>query len=259
LGYLFLLGAGGGIYNHYARHLATLLEAIWRCKSCGSRKYIGRPIYLVQTTDPGSWVNPITMYNTLASYLDAKAIPYKKLATYDDLMSYLWTTPPPENIIVVNCHGEGHSIPDALYDLWDEATGTWFPDADTNIESYYKGLGDRIYYNGWLVIELVGYPFFYAFQAGQSKGVGPNGLNFVLTPTGLTTDAWGTTAYDIRDCCALKRNWNPAWGAISRSVVRWVRPVGDFNYWQFNFLRLERKHSVGAIPFAEPTGLRLFV
>jgi len=257
MGYLFILGSGGQL-DHCGRHLVTLLNAVWRCRSCGSRKYIGRPIYLIHTGDVGHWTDPPTFYSTLASYLDAEGILYRKLATYDDLMSYLWTTPPPENIIVVNCHGEGHPIPDALYDLWDEATGTWFPDADANIESYYKNLGNRIYYNGWLVIELVGYVFYRALQAGQNKYVGTKGVNLVLTPTGLTTDLWGYTAYDVRDCCALKRNWNPTWGAISKIVTRFVRPVGEFNFWQFNLRYLERRHSAGAIPFNEPVGHRLF-
>jgi len=262
LGYLFILGAGGGTYEHSSRHIIALLRAIWKCRSCGTREYIGKPIYILCTPDPGHWTDPSTFLTTLSSYLNAEGIPYTVLDTYDKIYNTLWVALP-ERAIIINLHGEGHPIPPQLYDIWDEVAGTFVANYKDLCASYYSDLGIRIRDYGWLVIEPIGYVYFNAMQSGHCthvvEALGATSINNCLGVVGLSTNCWGTTAYDVRNCCALKRNWNPAWGAISRSVVRFPKPAGEFNYWQFNFLRLERKHSAGAFPFAEPTGHRLFV
>jgi len=267
LGYLFILGGAGGAYHHASRHITTLLEAVWKGRRTSQTKYVGKPIYLIETEtvelDLGHWTDPSSFYDVLASYLTDAGIKFEKLGSYDDLMGKIWTSPPPENIILINLHGEGHPIPPALYDIWDEVAGTFVADYKDLCASYYSDLGVRIRDYGWLVIESIGYAYYNAMQSGhctcEVKPLGSGSVNNCLGVVGLSTDCWGDTAYDVRDCCALKLLWNPAWGAISRSVARFPKPAGDFNYWQFNFRYLTREHSAGAFPFAEPAGGRLFL
>jgi len=263
MGYLFCLGAGGGTYPHSSRHIIALLRAVWKSFSCGLREYIRRPVYLLCTTDPGHWTDPSAFLATLSAYLDEAGILYTVLDTYDKIYNTLWTATPPERAIIINLHGEGQPIPPQLYDIWDEVAGTFVANYRDLCASYYSDLGARIRDYGWLVIEPIGYTYYNAMQSGHCTceigALGAGSINNCVGVVGLSTDCWGSRAYDVRDCCALKRCWNPAWGAISRSVSRFPRPAGDFNYWQFNFKNLTREHSAGAFPFYEPTGYRLFV
>jgi len=251
------------MYDHASRHIVTLLRAAWRGLSCGLREYIGRPVYLLCTPDPGHWTTPSDFLTVLSSYLDGEGIPYTVLDTYDKIYSALWTATPPERAIIVNLHGEGQPVPPQLYDIWDEVAGTFVANYKDLCASYYSDLGVRIRDYGWLVIESIGYTFFNVMQSGHCTcevgALGSGSINNCLGVVGLSTDCWGKVVYDMRDCCSLKRLWNPAWGAISRSAIRYPKPVGDFNYWQLNFRHLAREHSPGAIPFYEPTGVRLFL
>jgi len=262
MGYLFCLGAGGGTYDHASRHIIALLRAVWKGRSCGCREYIGKPIYLLCTSDVGHWTTPSDFLTVLSSYLNGDGIPYTVLDTYDKIYNTLWVSPP-ERAIIINLHGEGHPIPPQLYDIWDETAGTFVSNYKDLCASYYNDLGVNIRDHGWLVIEPIGYTYYNAMQSGHDTAevgaLGANSINNCVGVVGLSTNCWGSKAYDVRDCCALKHNWSSEWGAISRSVVRFASPAGEFNYWQFNFNGLNREHSAGAFPFNEPSGHRLFV
>lgn len=262
MGWLFILGSGSD-YTHASRHVVTLLEAVWKGKRTPIKRYINAPIYIIQTDDPGHWTSPPDFFNTLSQYLNDAGIPFTKLGTYDDIWNTLWSDPPPENIIIINTHGEGQPIPPQYGLIYDTSTDSFTSDYKTVAYNYYKDLGTRIRDYGWLVIEPIGYTFFNAMQYGhdtaEAGALGEAGLNNCLSVIGLSTNCWSHPIQEAKPCCALLYLWNPSWGSISVSGVRYPKPVGNFSYWQFGRKKRWLDYCAGAIAFGEREGLRLFV
>jgi len=269
VGWLFILGSGSN-YEHASRHIVTLLEAVWRGKRSPIREFVGAPIYVIQTSDPGHWTNPQAFFETLSSYLSDAGIPFTKLDTYDKIWNTLWSDNPPTNIIIINTHGEGQPIPTQYGLIYDTSAGDFAPDYKTVAQNYYKDLAARVRDYNWLLIEPIGYTFFNAQQNGHctcEKGaIGTAGLNSFLSVINVSTDCWGerqsASPTPVVHCCALKYLWRSSWGSISASAVRFFRLTSSLvpitNIWQIFHKRLMQVYVSGAIGLGVPDGARLF-
>jgi len=260
MGFLFILGSDGN-YDHASRHVAALLRAVWKGLSCATSKYVGSPVYIISTSDPGHWTTPSSFLSTLKSYLDAEGVSYTVLDTYDKIYSTLWVSQP-SNAIIINTHGEGHPIPPQKYVIYDTTSNSFVSNYVDLAKQYYADLGAMIRDKGWLVIEPIGYAYYNAMQYGHctcEKGaIGTSGLNSLLSAVGLSSDCWGSTAYNVIHSCALRRTWKSEWGSITYRVVRFVKPVGSFSPWQYNFRGGSLVYMAGAVAMGEPPGALLF-
>lgn len=260
MGFIFILGSDGD-YTHASRHVVTLLRAVWKGLACQTYRYVGKPIYIISTSDPGHWTTPSSFLSTLRSYLDADGIPYTVLDTYDKIYNTLWSNPP-RDVIIINTHGEGQPIPPQLYVIYDVNAGAFLSNYKDLAYQYYTDLGAMVRDKGWLVIEPIGYVYYNAMQYGHNTAevgaLGSTGLNKFLSAVDLSTDCWGYTAYNVIDCCALRKLWSGGWGSITRRVVRFVKPVGSFSPWQYNFLGGSLVYMSGAIAVGEPSGTLLY-
>ena len=263
MGWLFILGGGSGAYEHASRHVTALLRAVWKGLYCHDRRYIGRPIYLIATDDPGHWTNPKDFLNVITQYLDEEHIDYRVLETYDDIMNHLWTDPPPKNIIVINLHGEAPPIPPQKYVIYDPDIGDFVEDYKDKAKQYFKEIGLAIRDYGWLVIEPIGYPFYNASQYGhetaEKSPIGAEGVNTVLSVEGLYTNCWSPRKVDFCvNMCACQRCWRRDWGGISIKFTRPFSPVGNVSYWQRAYYGGRVIKATGAIALGEPKGRLLF-
>ncbi len=144
-------------------------------------------VYLIDINGVGTWW----------SYVDSTSIAQAAKALFEangyrveivnDLVSLNFlVNNPPDNVIVINTHGEIMPMPPS------------WPNWDT----YFVKLGNNVKDHGWIFVSTVGYPFFYYDQGSGMVAVGGSGVNTFLS-----------VVEGLEVACKIVMHWDPLYGA----------------------------------------------
>jgi len=133
-------------------------------------------IYILNIDEVSShWINnPRNVRQSIVNVLDRIKYDNNKVCQIENLEDWkVLVNNPPDNIIIINCHGEVLPIPQEHMENW---------------QRFYHSLGNNIHNNKWIFVSLTGYSLFsYAcdMRIIETKGnngyMGENGLNEILS------------------------------------------------------------------------------
>jgi hypothetical protein len=87
---------------------------------------------------------------------------------------------PPRNVILVNTHGEIMPVP-----------------RGRNWRSFYSDMAKAVKSNGWILVNVGGYPFFYERSIQLRHQVGPDGLNTFLSAGNVSANCMASANVDF--------------------------------------------------------------
>jgi len=163
-------------------------------------------IYVLAVKEAGAnWVDKNEMKDAVTGCLKAIGLKYELISSIDDWEALIKEAP--ENVIIVNCHGELMPIPTSYGD---------------DYVSFYKDLAKLVREKGWIIVQMVGYGFYYIGNSkvetvGSRLTVDDTGGSVFFTAIGLS--------YGQPDTPDLVNPWCDAEAVLVSDVARNISRV----------------------------------
>jgi len=125
---------------------------------------VWQDVYVINIRNiPSHFVdNNRVVQTAISNFIARRGLNFHAITSYRALIGLLQN--PPRNIIIINTHGEIMPVP----------TGR-------NWSNYYRTFGNVVKDNGWIFVNVGGYPFFYTRNTNPRNEAGPDGLNTFLS------------------------------------------------------------------------------
>jgi hypothetical protein len=143
--------------------------------------------YIIDINGVGTWWNYVDsthIAQAAKTLFEANGFEVEIVSDFTRLDSLV--NNPPDNVIVINTHGEIMPMSPS-WPYW---------------ATYFTRLGNNVKNHGWIFVSTLGYPFYYYDQGSGRVGVGGSGVNtFLSVVPGLQVS------------CRLTSHWDPLYGA----------------------------------------------
>ena len=137
-------------------------------------------VYIINIRNvPCHFVNDKLMVQTAVVNLAAgRNLSCHVVSSYSSLRALLQN--PPRNAILINTHGEIMPVPRGR---------KW--------RNFYTDIGGAVRDDGWILVNVGGYPFYYWRSIQQRHCIGPDGLNAFLSQGNMSADCMASVNVDF--------------------------------------------------------------